>query len=678
MSTNRLAQLRATVVAAIGIVAVALWLAVAPRVVVADYDGGWPSAAALVACVPVSVLLCARLPGAAVTRVIAVFTLGTAVTLLDEAIGLWPYVSGHAAVPAHVEGPLGSLTVALWVTTLPMLPVLLVVFPDGVPVSRWWRAVLVTQLAAVVAGVPVLVDQGDGQMSLLSSVTGTVAGVVILASGMLRAVALTWQWRRAQGQRRAQLTPFVATAGALAAFYALTGTYLALTGRDELGSPVVSAVLFALVLAALPCALGVSVLRHHLFGIEVMVNRVAVATLLSLLLFGVYAAVATLVASATGGGGPQWRPLLAASVTVAALGPLYRVARSIIDRAMFGDRDRPDRVLGSLSASLGDAVDPFQLPQIIVRTIAETLRLPYVALHRATALASAAGSAPVLVSSPLAVIGQEPNPQRIDHFDISFGGDRLAQLSVGARTGQSALTIADRRLLSDLARQAGPALYASSLVEELAQSRERLRRGWIEERAVMSRALHDSVSPTLAGIALAAAAAQLRAPGDPGISALLDRIEHEAGAGSTILKALLAGLRPPGLDDVGLVPALEHRAAELEAVAGLRFEIDALDGLPALDSHVEEAAYLVTVEAMANAARHAGASRCHVEITAAAGDLLVAITDDGGGPGGAHRDGNGLRSARERAQACGGTLVLGARERGGTRVLLTLPAWTQS
>lgn len=671
MSKHRLAQLRATGVAAIGVVALISWLAVAPRVPRVAYEGGWSAAAALVPCLAVSVLLCARLPGAAVTRVITTFALGTAVGLLNEAIGLLPYLSSHTSAPAHVDGPLGSLAGALWLTTLPLLAVLLVVFPDGVPASRWWRAVLATQVAGLAAALPVLVDQGDGQVSPFSSAVGAVAAVVIVLSGLLRAAALTRQWWHSEGERRRQLMPFVATAAALVAFYASAAAYQAITGQDELGRPLVSTVLMAIVLAALPCAIGVSVLRHRLFGIEVVVNRVAVATLLSLLLFAVYAAVATLVATATGGGGTQWRPLIAAGVTAAALGPLYRVARSIIDRVMFGDRDRPDRVLRSLSSSLGDAVDPFQLPHVIVRTIAETLRLPYVALDRASSLGSESESA------RLAVIGQEPAPQRIDRFDISFGGDRLAQLSVGARAGQSALTTSDRALLSDLARQAGPALYASSLVDELAQSRERLRRGWIEERATMSRALHDGVSPTLAGIAIAAAAAQLRVPGDPDILSLLGRIEHEAGAGSRTLKLLLAGLRPPGLDDVGLVPALEHRAAELEAVAGMRYEIDAQEPLPALDEQVEEAAYLVTVEAMANAARHARANLCRVEISGVNGRLEVAVTDDGGGPDQGHRDGNGLRSARERTEACGGTLEFGAYERGGTRLLLTLPAWAE-
>jgi two-component system, NarL family, sensor kinase len=604
VSTVRQARLRAILVGAIGAVALACWLAIAPRVQAAAYDGGWPGSAALLPCLAVSVLLCARLPGAAVTRVITAFTLCSAILLLNEAAALWPYLGSGQSPPADVVGPLGSIGVALWVGTLPLLPVLLVVFPDGVPTSRFWRTVLTVQLAAIAVAVPVLVDQGDGHVSTLLSGVGVVAGLALLASGLVRAAALIRQWWGSRGERRRQLTPFVGTAAALALFYASTGAYMAITGRGELGNGLVSGVLFALVLASLPCAIGASVLRHHLFGVEIAVNRAAAAT------------------------------------------------------------------LRSLAASLGETVDPWELPQVIVRTIAEALRLPFVALDR--------GTSPSSPPARLAVIGQEPGPERVSRFDITFGGDRLAQLSVSARAGERTLTASDRGLLSDLASQAGPALYASRLVDELTESRERLRHSRIEERAKLSRALHDSISPTLSGIAIAAAAGQLRPTTDPAIPALLGRIEHEAGAGALTLKALLAGLRPPGLDEVGLVPAIEHRAADIAAVASLHFEIDATEPLPPLGTAVEEAAYLITVEAMANAARHAHARQCRVQISGVDGQLRIAIIDDGCGPGPAHRDGQGLRSARERTQACGGSLVFGPQTEGGSGVLVTLPTWRKS
>ena len=103
---------------------------------------------------------------------------------------------------------------------------------------------------------------------------------------------------------------------------------------------------------------------------------------------------------------------------------------------------------------------------------------------------------------------------------------------VAPRVGQESLNATDQSLLADLAVQAGPALYAGRLVDELVDSRERLRLGRLEERATLRRALHDGMSPTLAGIAIAAAAARVRDPTDPAVQRLLMRIEEEASEGS--------------------------------------------------------------------------------------------------------------------------------------------------
>ena len=137
-------------------------------------------------------------------------------------------------------------------------------------------------------------------------------------------------------------------------------------------------------------------LRHRLYGIEITVNRLAVATFLSVLLFGVYALTAAIVSAVAGGQGVQWQPLLAAGVTVAALGPVYRLARSTVDRMMYGDRERPDRVLRTLASNLGETLDPLEVPHTVVNAVADTLRLPFVALDRITPTgrvrAAAAGS----------------------------------------------------------------------------------------------------------------------------------------------------------------------------------------------------------------------------------------------------------------------------------------------
>jgi two-component system NarL family sensor kinase len=92
---------------------------------------------------------------------------------------------------------------------------------------------------------------------------------------------------------------------------------------------------------------------------------------------------------------------------------------------------------------------------------------------------------------------------------------------------------------------------------------------------------------------------------------------------------------------------------------------------------VEVAAYRITSEALTNAARHAGASRCHVRLRASADGLLVDVQDDGAGLGPAAQSGVGMRSMRERAAELDGGLAVTAAPGGGTLVHAVLP-WAGS
>ena len=187
--------------------------------------------------------------------------------------------------------------------------------------------------------------------------------------------------------------------------------------------------------------------------------------------------------------------------------------------------------------------------------------------------------------------------------------------------------------------------------------------------------MHDGLSPTLSGISLAAAAAQGRPDGDQDVGRLLARIEEEARSGAVTLRALLAGLRPPGLAELGLIPAIEQRSHQLAEPAGLTIEVTSRQPLPALDPDVEQATYLIIVELVANVIRHADATSCRVDFAADGPNLLVTITDDGRGLPPDHRPGEGLRSAVARAEEAGGRLVLTNGHRLGTQAAVHVPGW---
>jgi signal transduction histidine kinase len=135
------------------------------------------------------------------------------------------------------------------------------------------------------------------------------------------------------------------------------------------------------------------------------------------------------------------------------------------------------------------------------------------------------------------------------------------------------------------------------------------------------------------------------------------------------VRAIVHDLRPPPLDDLGLAGALTELGQRF--TGGLVVVVSA-EELPPLPAPLELAAYRIAAEALANAARHAHATRCAIRLRAA--DVLeLSIVDDGVGVSELARRGVGLDSMRRRAVELGGTFDLGAATPTGTSVMVRLP-----
>jgi signal transduction histidine kinase len=249
---------------------------------------------------------------------------------------------------------------------------------------------------------------------------------------------------------------------------------------------------------------------------------------------------------------------------------------------------------------------------------------------------------------------------------------------------------ADLRLLDDLARQAGAAAHAVQLTADLQRSRERIVVAREETGRRLRRDLHDGLAPTLAALALKAGAIGDLIPADPqGARALSAELEAEIRGTIREIRRLVYELRPPALDELGLVAAIRERATTEstrrrangargdDAAAVILITVEAPDSLPPLSAAVEVAAYRIVQEALTNVVKHAQAGRCIVRLTAA-DNLEVEIIDDGVGLPDARRTGVGLLSMRERAEELGGTCVVKALPKGGTRVFAQLPVLTQA
>ena len=237
---------------------------------------------------------------------------------------------------------------------------------------------------------------------------------------------------------------------------------------------------------------------------------------------------------------------------------------------------------------------------------------------------------------------------------------RVNRLTHGAETGPFGLR---GRLVEAFAPETA----------ELQRARERLVAAREEERRRLRRDLHDGLGPALAGAALEVEAAENLLATDPDAAARL--LEHARLGMQTAVadvRRLVYDLRPPALDELGLVGALREHAQRLSAGDELRVDVhasDAVDGLPAA---VEVAAYRIVLEAITNTVRHAGASSCQVAI-GLNGGLLVEIADDGVGLPSGYRPGVGLSSMRERAEELGGSVDVEGGIEGGTRVRALLP-----
>jgi len=242
----------------------------------------------------------------------------------------------------------------------------------------------------------------------------------------------------------------------------------------------------------------------------------------------------------------------------------------------------------------------------------------------------------------------------------------------------------NRDLTRDLARQllATQAL-ATSLDSEREQSRglaDMVIRAQEEERHRVARELHDEANQTLAALMTTVdAAEQQSAPGDrTELATTLARLRRLAAAALADLQRIATELRPPALDEFGLLPALSKHVAERTEGTTMHAVVEIEGRRRRLPAAVEVALYRIAQEALANAQRHSGASTVRLRLRFLGAAIRLDISDDGAGfaPGDHRRDGRqglGIPGMRERASIVGGTLAITSRPGGGTRIAAEIP-----
>ena len=201
-----------------------------------------------------------------------------------------------------------------------------------------------------------------------------------------------------------------------------------------------------------------------------------------------------------------------------------------------------------------------------------------------------------------------------------------------------------------------------------------------EERRRLRRDLHDGLGPSLATIAMRLESTRDLVRDDPEeAAAAIDRLADLAREEIAEVRRLVDGLRPPALDQLGLVTALRQRAEE-GAVGTprsgrhrLHWRVVADGEVDPLPAAVEVAAYRIVLEAVTNAIRHSNAETCVVRLRREDGTLVVVVRDDGTGLVAARGLGVGLISMRERAEELGGSCTVTSGDGAGTVVEARLP-----
>lgn len=434
-----------------------------------------------------------------------------------------------------------------------------------------------------------------------------------------------------------------------------------------LASRIIASTAFIWACVLLGACYAIAMLRHRLFDIDVVLNRTLVYGSATAAIVAVYALIVGGFGVILGAQGNPVIAFVAACLVAVLFQPVRDRIQRGVNRLMYGQRDEPYAVLARFGRQLEATPALDTLLPTIVSTIKDTLKLPFVAIELPGEASSERRA--MDVQTPI-------------HFPLKHQHEVIGALIVAPRQGEADLSASDRRLLEDLARQAEVAIHAASVTADLQRARERLVMAREEERRRIRNDLHDGLAPTLSSLQLQLGAMRNLIHQDPDrAEASANELRDDLRNATAEVRRLVYNLRPPALDDLGLIGAIRSQAQKVSQPDGLTVTVNAPDIQP-LPAAVEVAAYRIAHEALMNVVRHAGARQCVITLTPCEEALTLEVRDDGRGLPPDAQTGVGLHSMRERAAELGGEFTLSSPAGGGTIVFARLPlktkTWTSS
>ena len=268
---------------------------------------------------------------------------------------------------------------------------------------------------------------------------------------------------------------------------------------------------------------------------------------------------------------------------------------------------------------------------------------------------------------------------------VRSGGKVLEALLIARDITQMKQTEAELRLhredLSRIVREKTSELSAANI--KLFQSRDGLRRlsrrlqeAREEERAALARDIHDEIGSALTGLKMSIDLLGDRHSGNPEFRRMQDKLKAGIDEAMMNVRGLIARLRPPILDDLGLGAAIAWQGRVFGERTGIVCRVEAAAKGMDVTGDRATALFRVFQELLTNIARHAGATEVKVRLRKGSGTIALTVTDNGRGmpkdtlsaPGSL-----GLLGIQERLAEFGGSFKIARAEGGGTRAEVRLP-----
>jgi signal transduction histidine kinase len=584
----------------------------------------------------------------------------------------------HALVIAPGSWPGGGLASWIaawaWVPLVHTFPMLLLLLPNGRPLSKRWRWVLyvaVGEATFVLIGFMatwpfrgVRLLAGPDKLPnppVLISLVGPAAFPIFTMVFLASVVSIVVRFMRSRGEERQQLKWITYGVLVVAVEFMITLIHPLPTIAD------------AIAIVPLAAAMAIAILKYRLYDIDVVINKTLVYGAMAGFITAVYVAIVVGIGRAVGSDRSIALSILATALVAVAFQPVRERVQRLANRLVYGKRATPYEVLSEFSGGMSHAVATEELLPRMARMVAEGSGAARadVWLQVGGELVREAswphGNGPARSAVPLGEDGLTVTDADAA-IPVRHQGELLGVIGVKKSPGE-AVTPAETKLLEDLASQVGLVLRNVRLIEELRTSRQRLVAAQDEERRRLERNLHDGAQQRLVAISLALRMARgmVRPEASVDLGSRIDQAAEQLTLALSELREFARGIHPAILTERGLVPALQSLAERSTVPAVVEAGIP--DRLP---PQVEAAAYFVVSEALANVGKYAKAAAVTIHAWALEDALTLEVVDDGIGGADPAR-GSGLRGLGDRVAAVDGSIEVHSPPGEGTRLTVRIP-----